>query len=717
MFINRENSKRRQRQFLLVCVAILAIAFVDGIWLYIDKFEEQLNFDTNLRLEETAHYAADHIVTVINETQKKLRVTASALSILDSESQKLLYMREVAAEAGFVYLGYAGADGMLHATIRSESVDISKEKYFISAMQGKDAISDYIRKIFTNRAARGILLAVPIFNPGPKSVTRGVLVAMLDASHMRDALNLQSFNGEGYAYIVNREGMVIMRTRSLDFDNIFLAWAKRKFANGYSLENFRDSVMEGQDGMTIFANASGIRQFVYHYALPFNHWTLINMVSEEAVAGAHMALMKELSIYGGLMALAVLMLIAYTVYSYWSAYRSKIAAQTKSNFLSSMSHEIRTPLNGIIGLNFLMRSNVDDRDKMLTYLDQSQTTAQYLLSLINDILDINKLDADRMELIVAPFNLNKLVDNIEVVFSSTMQSRGITFIINRNITHPYILGDEVRLKQILTNIIGNASKFTPHGGSVTFSTVEGEIKNNLISTRFEIIDTGCGMSKEFQKRIFDAFSQERNVTTGSQGTGLGMAISHQLAKKMGGNLSVESETGHGSTFILELKFEVASESIQEPMQEDVHQKIDTHNSEAESQETQVLSILVAEDNELNRDLLQEILEMHGMKVRVAEDGQEAIEIFASSTPNEFDVILMDMNMPRLDGVEATKRIRKLNRNDAVNIPIYACTANSFEEDRERCMAAGMTGFLAKPVDFPQMLALLNKYREEHNSIN
>lgn len=710
---SRAFSLKNQRKFIFLCLAAAVAVIIFGVIYYIDKFEDQLNRDTNLRLEETAQFAADHIVTVVSETQKTLRSVAAALALMPDEASRIQYLRQVSAQFGFVYMGYAEENGNLRATIASESGDVSGEAYFKAAMKGKGTISDYIRKIFINRAARGILVTVPIESQGPRPDPSGVLIAMIEARRLKEAFNLQSFNGEGYAYIINRDGMVVMRTRSLDFDNIFLAWSQRKFFGG-SLEDFRRAVASGHDGMAIFADASGRRQFVYHYALPFNHWTLINMVSEDAVAGTHISLMKELTFFGSVMTLIFAAIVGWAFYSYWVAYKSRISAQTKSNFLSSMSHEIRTPLNGIIGLNFLMRSHVDNRDKMLGYLDQSQTTAQYLLTLINDILDINKLDANKMELSVSPFDLAQMVDAIVAVFSSTMHSRQINFTVEKSITHPMLMGDEVRLKQILTNIIGNASKFTPPDGDIKFTIIQYELVDKVSRVRFIITDTGCGMSEEFQKKIFDPFSQEKNtVSTGSKGTGLGMAISHQLAQKMAGDLSVWSELGKGSTFTLEIPFPLAADAVATAPNPDAPSiKPGKEPPPAEPAENKPLNILIAEDNDLNRDLLQEILEMNGMKVVAACDGQEAVDLFSHSGINEFDVILMDMNMPVLDGIGATKAIRGLARRDAGSVPIYACTANSFEEDRDRCLGAGMSGFLAKPVDFAKLLELMNQFSAE-----
>ncbi len=729
-----------RRVLLAVCVLFCVGVFTRGVVVYIEKFEEHLGGEISLRLEETALYTTERIGSVLSETKGRLHDMAVAVAALPSRAERLAYLKQVKRQAGFARLEYMGRDGKRHPIGAPEEgdgpLDSRAEACLSAARAGRDCISDYAG------AAGGILLTTPVFPADHDGVEApGVLAAVLDTAELGDVLKLKSFGDEGSACIVNGDGMVIMRTCVLDVDDIFSAWEKRPFATGYSLDRIREDIAAGRNGMALFSDTAGKRQYVYHSALPFNRWTLITTVSEEAAARNHLHMIQEMIIFGTVMILLFMALAAYCLYSYWASYKARLAAQTKSAFLSSMSHEIRTPLNGIIGLNYLMQRNIDNRDKMRQYLEQSRSTAEYLLSLINDILDINKLDADRMEIASNPLRIDRVVETLQSIFGSGMTAKGIAFTVHADLSQPCILGDAVRLEQVLMNILGNAVKFTPSGGQIRFAVSQRMHDELSVITRFEIVDTGCGMSEDFQERIFEAFSQERNrCTAGNEGTGLGMAISYQLMRKMGGTLSVVSRLGEGSRFtadlparICRLEDEGADHAGQAADRSDLSDRAEeaarrlpqsgarpaARPGERQDAPSGVevpmrpLHILVAEDNELNRDLLTEILEMSGMTVQAACDGREALDMFAASEPGGFDVILMDMQMPVMDGLAATRAIRGLERSDAVTVRIYACTANSFAEDREKCLAAGMSGFLAKPVNVPALLEALKDSAAEN----
>ena len=374
-------------------------------------------------------------------------------------------------------------------------------------------------------------------------------------------------------------------------------------------------------------------------------------------------------------------------------------AKAKGDFLSTMSHEIRTPLNGIIGLNYLIEQNLDDRQKLRDYLDQSSSAAKYLQSLINDILDMSKLEINKMELTESPFSLKDALAMIETIEKSRMANKEIDFEMDMDLPYPIIVGDEVRLEQIALNIIDNAYKFTPSGGSVRVQVRQQALQDDgKVSTEIKVSDTGCGISEEFQQKIFHSFTQERNtVSKGNQGTGLGMSISYLLAELMGGSLSVESKLGEGSCFT----FSFPAKSMP-----DDGSAVLTGAEVKTRDAGQGFRVLIAEDNELNGQILSEILQEEGFRTRLAMNGQEAIDFFAASEEGEYDVILMDLRMPVKDGYEATQEIRALPRADAKTVRIFACTANSFQEDKEKAIACGMDNFIAKPVDIRKLLTLL-----------
>lgn len=396
----------------------------------------------------------------------------------------------------------------------------------------------------------------------------------------------------------------------------------------------------------------------------------------------------------GLAFLLILILIGVIIRFRMKAVAEQMDAKAKRRFFSAMSHEICTPLNGMIGLNSLMHKNLDNRDKLESYLQQSSSTAKYLLSLVYDILDMSKLQEKELEIEYTPVNLMVLIPSIELVVKDNMDDKQLHLTVDAQMPYPGIIGDEARIRQILVNILDNACKFTSPGGKVTVTVRQSLEAEETVVTRVDIADTGCGMSEEFQKKIFEPFTQERKtVSRGNEGTGLGMAISYHLAKRMGGDLSVSSKKGEGSCFTFVFPAQKAALS-----EEDVSQGNAAIQKPGILASERVNRVLVAEDNELNAEILIELLESEGIHADLAENGRKAADMFAASEPGTYDVILMDLLMPEMNGFEAAKAIRAMKRKDAKTVRIFACTANSFREDYARAMECGMDDFIAKPID-------------------
>ena len=377
-------------------------------------------------------------------------------------------------------------------------------------------------------------------------------------------------------------------------------------------------------------------------------------------------------------------------------------AKAKGSFLSTMSHEIRTPLNGLLSLNYLMAQNLDNQEKLSNYLQQSSSMAQYLLSLVNNILDMSKLQESDMELKQSPVDLQLLFETVALIEKNGMEDKKINFQMDIELPWAGILGDEVRIQQILINLIDNARKYTNSGGIISVTARQTKQDEDNIETTVIITDTGRGMSEEFQKKIFDPFTQERStVSHGNEGTGLGMSICATLAKRMGGSLDVESKLGEGSKFTFRF--------VSSPISLDEHGSKEAPEPQNPSLEpSKKLRILIAEDNELNGQILTEILQDAGFDAVHVLNGKEALKTFAISAPGEYDVILMDILMPEMDGFEATKAIRALQRKDAATVKIFACTANSFKEDYDKAMECGMNAFVAKPIKIEDLLQKLKE---------
>lgn len=387
-------------------------------------------------------------------------------------------------------------------------------------------------------------------------------------------------------------------------------------------------------------------------------------------------------------------------------------ARSQKEFLSNMSHEIRTPLNGLIGMNHLIMVNIDDegrKGQIKDWLRKSHSTANYLLSLVNDILDMSKLQAGKVDLIHEPLLVSTMIDEITAMQADNIRSRGVEFIVEKEITVPCIEGDVTRIKQILMNIVGNAAKFTPEGKWIRLSVSQKRTDEQHVLTIYRCEDSGIGISKEYIDKIFESFSQERNrQTQGIKGTGLGMAISRLLANAMGGDILVESELNVGSTFTVTIPSVIVEEIPEYLKEEQAECVVENAGTASGQEEGRPVKIMVVEDVELNAEVLLEVLAMEGFETAHAVNGAEALKLFEESAPGEFDIILMDMQMPVMDGCTAAVEIRKLARADAQSVLIYACTANTFQEDRERAMQSGMDDFLTKPIDISILLKKMGK---------
>ena len=374
----------------------------------------------------------------------------------------------------------------------------------------------------------------------------------------------------------------------------------------------------------------------------------------------------------------------------------KKANKSKSDFLSRMSHDMRTPLNGIIGLLQIAERHFDDKDLLLESHKKMQVAANYLLSLINDVLQMSKIEDGNVPLTNDIIDFSELTKDILVIIEQRAKERGIKMKFNakKDIRYPFVYGSLVHLRQIFLNIYGNCIKYNHIGGSIITTSDYTETDDGVVMYEWTITDTGIGMSKEYKEHIFEPFSQERQyIGNAHHGIGLGMSIVKGLIEKMGGSIEVESEEGVGSTFIIKIPFKIASTP-------------DKANKQTSEIKIDGLNLLLVEDNELNAEIAETLLSDEGAVVTVAKDGLQAVNIFKEKPEGSFDAILMDIMMPVMDGLTATKKIRTLNHPDAKKIPIIAMTANAFKEDKEKCLAAGMNAHLAKPIEIENVKKVL-----------
>ena len=387
-----------------------------------------------------------------------------------------------------------------------------------------------------------------------------------------------------------------------------------------------------------------------------------------------------------------------------AADQAERANAAKTGFLRRMSHDIRTPINVIRGMVNIGRHSLDKPEKVEECLNKIMLASGFLLDLVNNVLNMNKLESGAVKLEDRPFDLRTVLKEAVNIMESGALERGLHFSEEPlKATHVHLIGSPLHVRQVLQNVAGNAVKYNKDNGSIVLACQEIAYEDNVATFEFVCADTGIGMSQEFQQHAFEPFAQENaNARTSYAGTGLGLAIVKELVERMGGSISFTSRLGEGTTFRIQLSFRV-DPSVQEEEAPAEVQSTQKHNR------LQGIRLLLVEDNELNMEIAQFLLEGEGVTVMKAWNGQEAVEKFAAMAPGSCDVILMDVMMPVLNGLDATKAIRAMDRPDAKTIPIFAMTANAFADDEERSRAVGMNEHITKPLNIDQIVATIKKY--------
>ncbi len=383
--------------------------------------------------------------------------------------------------------------------------------------------------------------------------------------------------------------------------------------------------------------------------------------------------------------------------------RAETANQSKRTFLFNMSHDIRTPMNAIIGFTGLAQQNIDDKPKVRNYLGKIMESSRHLLALINDVLDMSRIENGKVNIEAVPICIKEQMQLVQDVVRADIEAKGLTYVEKQvDLDDIYVYADALHVNRVLINILSNAVKFTPAGGRITFTLREQKSEREGYACYVFIIeDTGIGMSEEFMCHIFEQFAREKTSTVSrTQGTGLGMSITRSLVDLMGGDIRVESTLGKGSVFTVTLEFRLTTEDM-------VHGNSDRHATPA-GNDMSGLRVLLVEDNELNMEIALAILEASGLEVETARDGSEALENVKTRPANTYNLILMDIQMPMMNGYEATRAIRALDDPVRADIPIIAMTANAFDEDKKNAYAAGMNAHVAKPIDVRMLMQTIDE---------
>jgi signal transduction histidine kinase/CheY-like chemotaxis protein len=698
--VMKRGNKNRAIAFVIATLGVLSLA----VCVYMKQLSQATDASVVASMQELSRHDMQNIQSELENSWDSLSAvyarTQTSQCATIQEVCNRLNLEQISNIFNTIYL--VDSDGNTYSS--SNVVKNEKEKVYVLPLLSEQnkIVMRYddldVLETITESLVYGVQCA-PFEVDGIQFIG---IIGFSKISLIAERLKIDSFDGRGYTGIIDIDGnYVVNRDRSAGIgkiDNYFEQLQKRAGLSEKEISKIIARIGQKEEFLLHFHFIDQGAQVVSFIPMPGTTWSIVLTVPQEVFREQTQQFMFMTAVMLVVVVIVLCLMMYAIIRISLASATARAEAKSRGEFLSNMSHEIRTPLNGIIGLIHLMQQNIGDPDRLTGYLRKSDSTAKYLLSLVNDILDMSKLQSDKMELVPKPFSVNELVSTTESLMRSHMEDKGIDFQSETNIICSNLVGDDMRIEQILVNILGNAVKFTPEGGGVTMRVFQSAADGRIMTT-YQVEDNGCGMSEEFQKKIFDPFSQERSgISQGGRGTGLGMSISSLLAKQMGGTLAVTSRLGEGSCFTFTLVSESAPEDLVSAVVGDNVLK----GRESEKK----LHILVAEDNDLNAEILMEILDTSGFTSVRAGDGGEAVELFEKSTPYEFDIILMDVQMPVRNGYEATKLIRGLNRPDAKTVIIYACTANTFKEDQDRAMEIGMDGFIAKPIDVSKLMQKL-----------
>ena len=723
------------RNLILGCcmtgiVMFLAFFFLYQIYIQDIIYEERLN-----QMEEVTRQMFQNLEDVIDARWN--RVTEECNYLEDAgvqtteelcEYMKKKYGLSVYAEQRITLLAVDSEGGYY---TESGNRGIFRELDYFE--DSPEKISFVFNSLTDNQSEMVFLkrLSEPLYlqNDDKETVIRYLGIAQ-DMEQLNPYFNCDAYKKNNSVYVLDNNGFKMFNSNRVELikgHNVFSVLKKMKYLHNSS---FDKTEAELEEKGYSYSNAvlDGTEYFYGLKRMENAEWTLIFLVPAKYVATNTLKLvnfvMIFIVIFTVIVSACVILVISFVMHrNQQEAIRverennakletvntelrqAKLAAEeafhvaqeanrSKSSFLANMSHDIRTPMNAIVGITSLIEHECDDGEKVKEYAKKIELSSQHLLGIINDVLDMSKIETGKTTLKYADFSISELLQEMDTVFHPQANEKHQTFvIIGEDIRHDWVKGDRIHLTQIFTNLLSNAVKYTQAGGIIQFIVEECQTNSSVYAKfHFMVKDNGMGMSPDFKDKIFDAFTREESSLTNKiQGTGLGMAITRNLVEVMGGTIDVESMKGQGSCFEVLLDLKIAEQRVAAP----------TQKIQENMQDISVLKgmrFLCAEDNELNAEILTELLKIEGAECTICENGEEILKAFEQSAPGEYDMILMDVQMPVMNGYEATKAIRRSSHELAKTIPIIAMTANAFSEDIQHSLAAGMNAHISKPVE-------------------
>ena len=695
--------------------------------LSLDAVDEQLQQTYDLQLD--AYYSQLHLI-------ENYLIHDSNISLV--ENQQFLNSWQNELDSQILFIKENGT------AIRADGtrcrLDISNP--LLMNLKNNRNIAKLIPLSYRQESGSGFLMAVPCEKYDIDGESYTAIGSVMDSKKLNSVLNLNGYDGKAFIFMVNKEGTVIYTNQS-----------KKELVQNYSLikhlkmegaisdeqaEKLEKAIQNEKQGVELLGNDKPF--YLGYRPIQNNDSMLICIVSKDIVDNSLVSYQRMVLFIALIMDALILFLIMGLSLSISKMkltnqkmkYEEKNkeiqeknlkelaninknlkiaqnatsqaleaaenANRAKTDFLSNMSHDIRTPMNAIVGMTTLLQKDCANEEKVKEYAKKIELSSKHLLGIINDVLDMNKIESGKTTLNYTDFSILEFVEQINTLFRPQMDEKYQSFEIHvENISHEWVHTDRVRLMQIFNNLLSNAVKYTQKGGHIQLWLEELSSKSSVYAKyRFLVVDNGMGMEESFKDKIFDAFTREVNsVTNKIQGTGLGMAITKNLLDAMGGTIEVESEKGKGSCFEILLDLKIVKD----------HEVVSTKN-ENSMESISGMKFLCAEDNELNAEILEELLKYEGAKCVICENGKEVVETFKQSKPGEYDMILMDIQMPIMNGYEATVKIRLFDQN----IPIIAMTANAFSEDIQHSLSVGMDAHISKPVDMQVLKSVVQNIK-------
>ena len=729
-----QKAKSYRNLILVCCMAgvamLLAFFFLYHIYIQDIIYEERLN-----QMEEVTHQMFQNLEDVIDShwgrvTEECNYLKAANVQTTDELCRQMKKKYELSAYADHkITLMAVDSEGRYYT--QDGYIGLFRDLDYFE--DNPDQISFVFDSMTDNQSEMVFLkrLSEPIeLQNGEEKTTISYFGIAQNMEQLNPYFSCDAYNGNNSVYVLDDNGFKLFNSNQVELikgHNVFSVLQNMKYLHNSS---FYKTKAELEKKGCSYSNAilDGTEYFYALKRLENAEWTLIFLVPAEYVATNTLRLvnfvMVFIVIFTVIAAVCVMLGISFVMRrNQQEAIRverennarletvntelrqAKQAAEeafqvaqeanrSKSSFLANMSHDIRTPMNAIIGITSLIRHDAGDKGKVIEYADKIDTSSQHLLGIINEVLDMSKIEAGKTVFKYSDFSIPDFIQELDTIFRSQIYEKKQTLTITKeNIRHEWVNGDQVHLMQIFSNLLSNAIKYTQEGGEIQLLAEECESNSSVYAKyRFLVCDNGMGMSADFKDRIFDAFTRaENSLTNKIQGTGLGMAITKNLVDLMGGTIDVESEPGQGSCFEVFMDLKIAEERSASPASQ----------AETEEQDGNILKgmrFLCAEDNELNAEILTELLKIEGAECTICENGKRALETFEQSVPGDYDMILMDIQMPVMNGYEATKAIRRSSHELAKTIPIIAMTANAFSEDIQHSLTAGMNAHISKPVD-------------------